>query len=52
MLDQALQDVLALGMFGIDRDRPLVAVEHREIEAVLALPFMAGLAYTQSSGRL
>ena len=34
MLDQALDDLLALGMLGIDRDRALVAVEHREIEAV------------------
>ena len=37
MLDQALEDFLALGMLGVDRDRALVAVEHREIEAVLAL---------------
>ena len=37
MLDQALEDVLALGMLGIDRDRALVAVEHREVERVGAL---------------
>jgi hypothetical protein len=35
--DQPLEDFLALGVLGIDGDRPLVAVEHREIEAVLAL---------------
>src|ERR1043166_5961497 len=37
VFDQALEDFLALGMFGIDRDRALVAVEHGEVEAVGAL---------------
>src|SRR3984893_5158907 len=37
MLDQPLEDFLALGVFGIDRDRALVAVEHGEVEAVGAL---------------
>ena len=37
MLDQPLEDFLALGMLGIDGDRALVGVEHREIEAVLPL---------------
>ncbi|MEA2977631.1 MAG: formyl-CoA transferase, partial [Alphaproteobacteria bacterium] len=34
MLDQPLDDFLALRMFGIDGDRALVAVEHGEVEAV------------------
>src|ERR1700758_4497583 len=34
MLDQAVEDFLALGMLGVDGDRALVAVEHGEIEAV------------------
>ena len=37
MLDQPLEDFLALGMLGVDRDRALVAVEHREVERVRAL---------------
>ena len=37
VLDQALEDFLALGMLGVDGDRALVAVEHGEIEAVGAL---------------
>ena len=37
MLDQALEDLLALAVLGVDGDRALVAVEHREIEAVLPL---------------
>ena len=36
-LISALEDLLALGMLGVDRDRALVVVEHREIEAVRAL---------------
>src|SRR5262249_47828146 len=35
--DQLLQYLLAAGRFEIDRDRALVRVEHREIEAVGAL---------------
>src|SRR5262245_25388208 len=34
VLDQPLEDLLALGMLGVDGDRALVAVEHGEIEAV------------------
>ncbi len=34
-LDQPVEDFLALGMLGVDRDRALRAVEHGEIEAVL-----------------
>src|SRR5262244_2361011 len=34
MLDQPIEDFLALGMLGVDGDRTLVAVEHGEIEAV------------------
>ncbi len=34
LLDQAIENGFALGMFGIDGDRTLRAVEHREIEAV------------------
>ena len=34
VLDQPVEDLLALGVLGVDRDRALVAVEHREIEAV------------------
>ena len=37
MLDQPVEDFLALGMLGVDGDRALVAVEHGEIEAVGAL---------------
>ena len=37
MLDQPLEDFLALGMLRVDRDRALVAIEHREVERVLAL---------------
>ena len=37
LLDQPVEDFLALGMLGIDRDRALAAVEHGEIEAVLPL---------------
>ena len=37
MLDQPLEDFLALGVLGVDGDRALVAVEHREVEAVRAL---------------
>ena len=37
VLDQPLEDFLALGVLGVDRDRALVAVEHREVEAVRAL---------------
>ena len=33
-LDQPVEDIHALGMLGIDGDRPLAAVEHGEIEAV------------------
>ena len=36
VLDQTLEDFLALGMLRVDRDRALVAVEHREVERVLA----------------
>ena len=36
-LDQPFEHFLALGMLGVDGDRALVAVEHREIEAVGAL---------------
>src|SRR5215510_7225713 len=34
VLDQPIEDLLALGMLGVDGDRTLVAVEHGEIEAV------------------
>src|SRR6516165_5729530 len=34
VLDQPIEDLLALGMFGVDGDRALAAVEHGEIEAV------------------
>ena len=34
LLDQTIEDFLALGMLGVDRDRTLAAVEHGEIEAV------------------
>ncbi len=34
LLHQRLQDLLALGILGVDGDRALVVVEHREIEAV------------------
>jgi hypothetical protein len=37
VLDQAIEDFLALGVLGVDRDRTLVAVQHREVERVLAL---------------
>jgi hypothetical protein len=37
VLDQAIEDFLALGVLGIDGDRALVAVEHGEVEAVGAL---------------
>ena len=37
ILDQPIEDFLALGMFAVDRDRALAAVEHGEIEAVGAL---------------
>src|SRR6185295_8998365 len=37
MLDQPLEDFLALGMLGVDRDRALVAVQHREVERVRPL---------------
>ena len=33
-LDQPVEDIHALGMLGVDGDRPLAAVEHGEIEAV------------------
>ena len=33
-LDQGLEDRLAFRMLGVDRDRALVAVEHREVQAV------------------
>ena len=36
MLDQPVDDLLALRVLGVDGDRALVAVEHREIEAVRA----------------
>src|SRR5919106_746714 len=36
MLDQPLEDFLALRMLAVDRDRALVAVEHGEIERVSA----------------
>ncbi len=36
MLNQPVDDLLALGILGVDGDRALVAVEHREIEAVRA----------------
>src|SRR6185503_11548852 len=31
ILDQAIEDLAALRVLGVDRDRALVAVEHREI---------------------
>src|SRR5260221_10510888 len=34
VLDQPIEDLLALGMLGVDGDRTLAAVEHGEIEAV------------------
>src|SRR5215468_9959810 len=34
VLDQPIEDLLALGMLGVDGDRALAAVEHGEIEAV------------------
>ena len=34
VLDQRFEHFLALLMLGVDRDRALVVVEHREIEAV------------------
>src|SRR5258708_38128892 len=34
MLDQALQDLLAMIAFGVERYRSLVVIEHREIQAV------------------
>src|SRR6516165_3470683 len=34
VLDQPVEDFLARGMLGVDRDRALAAVEHGEIEAV------------------
>ena len=37
MLHQPIEDFLALGMLGVDRDRALRAIEHGEIEAVGAL---------------
>src|SRR5262245_40148734 len=37
VLDQALEDLLALRIFAVDGDRALVAVKHCEIEAVGAL---------------
>src|SRR5262249_42937743 len=37
VLDQPIEDFLALGMVGVDGDRTLAAVEHGEIEAVGAL---------------
>ena len=37
LLDQPVEDFLALGVLGVDRDRALDAVEHGEIEAVGAL---------------
>ena len=37
VLDQPLEDFLALGMLGVDGDRALVGVEHREVERVRAL---------------
>ena len=33
-LDQAVENLLALGVLGVQRDRALVVVQHREIEAV------------------
>src|SRR4051812_16688709 len=36
LLDQPFEDFLALGVLGIDRDRPLVVVQHGEIERVRA----------------
>jgi hypothetical protein len=36
-LHQPLEDFLALGMLGVDRDRSLVAVQHREVERIGAL---------------
>src|SRR6185436_10527071 len=32
--DQGFEDLLAFGMLGVDGDRALVPVEHREVEAV------------------
>ena len=37
LLDQPFENFFALGMLGIDGDRSLAAVKHREIEAVGAL---------------
>ena len=34
LLDQPIEDFLALGVFAVDRDRPLAAIEHGEIKAV------------------
>ena len=32
--DQGVEDLFALGFFGVKRNRALVVVEHREIQAV------------------
>ena len=37
ILDQPIEDFLALGVFAVDRDRALAAIEHGEIKAVGAL---------------
>ena len=37
LLDQRVEDALALRVLGVDRDRALVVVEHREVERVRAL---------------
>ena len=36
VLDQGIENLLALGVFGVERDRALVVVQHREVEAVHA----------------